>query len=552
MKKIPKLVFQWVIIFLCTLFFSCNNKNEKVTRLPKEAMESDWKMSPRDYSINKSNAYSDIFLDSLKLEAYITKKKLNDTLSRRIRSFYNVRNFQFAWFDSKGFMDHTLNFWNLHEYYNICSDDSNLDDKALKKRMDALLTETSFKVRETDNGFANTELTLTEHFIHHILTNYEKGAIRRREMERFIPLQKHDAMLLADSMLSKKHKDNKHYSDINQPYKLLSEQMQKYYTIVKNNGYEPIVIKEKRLQKGAATPTVLAVKKRLGITGELQEGDTSMMFSENLVVAVKTFQNSHGLLETGIITPGLVKVMNVPAIQRLKQLLINMDRMRWIPTDPEGNLLIVNIPEFVLHVFEGKKQVFKMPVVVGKEGHNTTIFTGNINQVVFSPYWNVPPNIVRKEIVPAMRQNSGYLKSNNMEQTGIDEDGVPIIRQLPGADNSLGKVKFLFPNNYDIYFHDTPAKELFNQEKRAYSHGCIRLSDPVKMANYLLRNQKEWTPDKVNIAMNSGVEKVVKLTNEVPVLITYFTAWVGGNGLLNFRDDVYGKDTKLIGKRFVK
>lgn len=241
--------------------------------------------------------------------------------------------------------------------------------------------------------------------------------------------------------------------------------------------------------------------------------------------------------------------MNVPAVARVQQLLINMGRMRWMPNRPSGNLIVVNIPEFVLHLYDGQKKVFDINVVVGKEGHNTMMFTGDLNQIVFSPYWNVPPSIVRNEILPAVAKDPGYLARNNMEEVGMEGD-LPKIRQLPGPDNSLGRVKFLFPNSFNIYFHDTNAKSLFNKDKRAFSHGCIRLEEPEKMAQYLLRNQPEWTPERIEDAMNSGVEKYVKLKDPIPVFITYYTAWVDETGQLNFREDIYGHDEKLAGRMF--
>ncbi|MER3471937.1 MAG: hypothetical protein C4330_11615 [Chitinophagaceae bacterium] len=244
----------------------------------------------------------------------------------------------------------------------------------------------------------------------------------------------------------------------------------------------------------------------------------------------------------------LIKDLNVSAMTRLQQILMNMERMRWMTIEPTGNLIVVNIPEFVLHVYEGNKKAFDMNVVVGKEGHNTTIFNGDLNQVVFSPYWNVSPSIVRKEILPKL--SDGYLASQHMEQVGT-EDGLPKIRQVPGPWNSLGRVKFLFPNSFNIYFHDTNAKSLFSKDKRAYSHGCIRLSEPEKMAEYLLRSQPEWTPDKIQAAMNSGKEQTVRLKKPVPVIITYYTSWVDDNGRLNFRDDIYGHDSTLARKMFV-
>ena len=226
-----------------------------------------------------------------------------------------------------------------------------------------------------------------------------------------------------------------------------------------------------------------------------------------------------------------------------------MNRMRWMPQEPQGQLILVNIPEFILHVVDGKNKVFDMAVVVGKEGHNTMMFTGKLSQIVFSPYWNVPPSIVKKEILPKMQSNPNYLKEQNMEVTG-NAGGLPVIRQLPGEKNSLGRVKFLFPNSYNIYFHDTPAKSLFSKDKRAYSHGCIRLSDPEKMAEYLLQDNPDWTPDKIEEAMNSGNPQTVTIKNPVPVFITYYTAWVDENGLLNFRDDIYKRDSTVANKMF--
>ncbi|MCW3088611.1 MAG: ErfK/YbiS/YcfS/YnhG family protein, partial [Sediminibacterium sp.] len=173
-----------------------------------------------------------------------------------------------------------------------------------------------------------------------------------------------------------------------------------------------------------------------------------------------------------------------------------------------------------------------------------------LDQIVFSPYWNIPPSIVKAEILPAMNKNSNYLAQKNMEIVSGGGSGLPTIRQKPGADNSLGRVKFLFPNSFNIYFHDTPSKSLFDKDVRAYSHGCIRISDPVWMANYLLENSPEWTPERIEDAMNAGVEKTVRLKHSVPVIITYYTAWIDENNKMNFRDDVYGNDHDVAVKLF--
>lgn len=539
--------FLYAIVISC-LFAACKN-NGKNSR-SKDKLSSR-KISKRDYSINASNSYSDLFLDSMAMEKFIVSKKIPDSIARRMRSFYNTRNYQFAWFNSGGMNEQTYAFWNLHDYVTTYDNDTSLRDKALQKRMDALTAEESLSPKSSDPAYLNTELTLTEHFIKYMLSNYQKGYVKRKEMERFIPVKKEDPLQLADSLLNKKHKDDKYFEDVNVPYKKLKEQLAKYYNIAKGGGWPQIAVSKKAMKKGSSDPATATIKKRLQITGEMPAQDSSQVFDDTLENAIKIFQTSMGYKPDGIITSQLIRDMNVPAMERLKQLLINMGRMRLMPTEPTGRLIIVNIPEFVLHVYENKKRVWDMNVVVGKEGHNTTMFTGDLNQIVFSPYWNVPESIVEKEILPKMSSDPDYLARQNMEQNGTDENGVPKIRQLPGEKNSLGRVKFLFPNSFNIYFHDTNAKELFSKDKRAYSHGCIRLSDPEKMARYLLRDQPEWTPEKIEEAMNSGHEQYVKLKHAVPVIITYYTAWVDDNGLLNFREDIYSHDHDLGSKMFV-
>ncbi|HRH60705.1 MAG TPA: L,D-transpeptidase family protein, partial [Chitinophagaceae bacterium] len=195
--------------------------------------------------------------------------------------------------------------------------------------------------------------------------------------------------------------------------------------------------------------------------------------------------------------------------------------------------------EYKLHAYENDSLVWSMNVVVGTTANKTTIFNGNLKYVVFSPYWNVPPSIIQKEILPGIKRNKNYLEQHNMEWNGGS------VRQKPGLNNSLGLVKFLFPNSYNIYLHDTPAKSLFGEDKRAFSHGCIRLNEPQKLAEYLLRNDTAWTTEKIVKAMKSGKEQYVTLKNPVPVFIAYFTAFVDRKGRLNFRSDVYGRDSRL-------
>ncbi len=546
-----KTSFIYTVLF-CTLLSACQNssttakKEEEEKNGEKQNDEALYKVSARDYSITKNNSYSDLFLDSSAMEKFLAAKKLDDKTTSRLRSFYNTRNYQFAWFTSKGLTEQARAFWNLHDYVTTYDNDTSLRDKSLQKRMDALTAEE--ELSPTASGdYVQTELALTQHFMQYVSHNYEKGYVKRKEAERFVPYKKGEALAIADSLLSKKHKDNKYFEDINPAYGALKKELEHYYGIVKSGGW-PQVPALKTAKLGTSAPAVAVIKKRLHISGELPSADTSQVFTDTLEAAVKTFQKGLGYTQTGVVTAQLIKDMNVPAESRLQQILVNMDRMRWMPTETSGSLIVVNIPEFILHVYEGKQKAFDMNVVVGKEGHNTVSFNGDLSTIVFSPYWNVPSSIVRKEILPKM--SKAYLANQEMEVVGT-EDGLPKIRQKPGDKNSLGHVKFLFPNSFNIYFHDTPAKSLFSQDKRAYSHGCIRLAEPEKMAQYLLRDQPQWTLDSIQAAMHKDKEQYVKLAKAVPVLITYHTAWVDDSGVLNFRDDIYSHDADLIGKMFL-
>ncbi|MGK2860504.1 MAG: L,D-transpeptidase family protein [Chitinophagaceae bacterium] len=529
------------LLISCKNSWNSNIENEKKGK----------KITARNNYINASNSYSDLFLDSGAVEKCIIEKNIPDSISRRLLSFYNSRNFQFAWFSSDGLTEQARGFWNLHNHHTSSSDDTILDNKELKQRMDYLITNDSITPSAKNKSFINTELQLTAQFIRHTLLAYESEYVKRKEMERFIPSIKQDALYLADSLLKKKHKDDKYYEDVNPSYGALKKNLALYHDIHTKGGWPLIPNDKKVLKKGMTSPEIILIKKRLQLTADMDATDTSMVFTDTLETGVKKFQRRHGLKADGLVNKTTLTEMNVPVSHRIQQLLINMDRMRWLPVQPQGDLLLVNIPAFILHAIENNKKVFDMEVVVGKEGHDTRVFTGNLNQVVFSPYWNVPVSIVKNEILPAIEKDPGYLESHNMEQTG-ENNGVPEIRQRPGGDNALGKVKFLFPNSFNIYFHDTPSKSLFASNKRAFSHGCIRLSDPERMANYLLRNNTEWNASKINTAMNRGEEKFVPLKKPVPVLITYYTAWADEEGELNFREDIYGHDRQLMKKMFTR
>jgi murein L,D-transpeptidase YcbB/YkuD len=363
-------------MILCSLLAACNaQENSGTATADDEQAAPVKKISRRDVSITPANAYNDLFLDSTAVEAFIAEHKVPDSISRRIRSFYNTRNYQFAWFSSKGLTEQARGFWNLHDYHTSYNHDSVLHDKALQKRMDRLAAEEELAVSASDKSFINTEITLTEHFIQYSLNAYEGGYVKRKEMERFVPRKQEDAMQLADSILNKKHKDNKYFEDVNPSYKALKQELSRYYTIAKNGGWPTIdTVIKKGLKQGMVSPHIAVIKQRLQLTGDMPAGDSSQVFNDTLVQGVKSFQQRHGYTPDGIISANLIKDMNVPALQRVQQILINMDRMRWMPSRPSGDLILVNIPEFVLHVMDGAKKVaLKIPWAVSSSFSPTVL-----------------------------------------------------------------------------------------------------------------------------------------------------------------------------------
>ena len=270
--------------------------------------------------------------------------------------------------------------------------------------------------------------------------------------------------------------------------------------------------------------------------------------------ALRRFQREHGLVDDGIPGKATVAAMNVPAEARIRQLEINLERLRWLPESLGETHILVNVPTFHLEAVEDGRTALEMRIVAGKRGSPTPIFSDAMETLVFSPYWNVPASILRNEIVPALMDDPAHLSRQNME---VVKNGAPVdpyyllsgdpsvrVRQRPGAGNALGHVKFLFPNRYDVYLHDTPADSLFERAARNFSHGCVRVERPTELARWVLRGRPEWPPEAIEAAMHSGREKHVRLEKPIPVHIVYFTAWADASGTVQYVDDVYGHDER--------
>jgi murein L,D-transpeptidase YcbB/YkuD len=402
--------------------------------------------------------------------------------------------------------------------------------------MDTLLNNDSLVISRTDSSIQKTELELTKAYLAFYKTNRDKTNFAHTTPEKAIPVKKENTLALAEQLLQ-----DSLAMDSTTAYARLKMKLKAYLTIAKDGPWPPLTMAVRKIKKGSSSPAITQIRRMLQRSGELNTTDTSAVLNDTLISAIKQYQQHNGMQPNGSITDSLIRSLNVPFEQRIQQLVINLYRAQWMPAIKDSSYITVNIPEFQLWVIENGRPAFNIPVAVGKEGTHTTMFTGNLSQVVFSPYWNIPASIVKNEILPKMKADKNYLKSRNMEIVGKN-DSVPAIRQLPGKQNALGRVKFLFPNRYDIYFHDTYAKEIFNKQQRTISHGCIRLQDAEKLATYLLRNSSSWTPDKISAAMNSGKEQSVKVSPAMPVIISYYTTWVDETGNLHFAEDIYGND----------
>ena len=314
------------------------------------------------------------------------------------------------------------------------------------------------------------------------------------------------------------------------------------------------------LKVGQWNQGVAVLRQRLAVSGYLSATATdSQHYDADVEAAVLAFQQHHALKATGHLDPPTLAALNVPLEQRVAQVSMNLERWRWMPDDLGARHFIVNIPHYHLIAREDGKPVLDIRVVVGKRGNETPTFSDEMTHVVFSPYWNVPESIALEETAPAIARDPGYLSRNNMEVVNasgrvVPESAIPwedtaalsglSFRQRPGADNALGLVKFMFPNRHNVYLHDTPADALFSRIGRAFSHGCVRVEEPETLAQYVLRDQSEWTPEAILAAMRAGEEQHVKLPHPIPVHIVYFTAWVDERGGLHFQPDVYGYDAK--------
>jgi murein L,D-transpeptidase YcbB/YkuD len=328
---------------------------------------------------------------------------------------------------------------------------------------------------------------------------------------------------------------------------------------------QPISVKS-GIKPGEVNPAIPLIRKKLSLTDQREylpavdsvtgPGD-SLRYDATLVAAVKLFQSRHGLTPDGIIGEKSLRFLNQSFRDKMDVIALNMDRLRWVSPNYSDNYIVVNVPEYKMRVYDGNKQLFEMKVIVGAPSRPTPIFSEQLEHIVFSPTWTVPTSIIRDEIIPHLKKDSAYYSDKNFlffkNGTEIDptlenwaEEKInPYLYRVvqnPGSDNSLGSVKFMMPNNLSVYLHDTPNHRLFAKDYRALSHGCVRLNEPAKFAEYLLRDQRGWNSERIAKAMSDSIPSTILLKKHYQVNIEYCTAWVDEAGLVNFREDIYGHD----------
>lgn len=318
----------------------------------------------------------------------------------------------------------------------------------------------------------------------------------------------------------------------------------------------------KSIKVGDSNSDIPVLRERLQYWGFLEQYDyeNPKLYDSVMMAGVMDFQGNHGMEKDGVIGNMTVALMNDSPKAKIAKARVNLERLRWLPdTVKNAEFILVNIANYQLDYLKNLDTLLSARVIVGRKYHESPIFMAEMSYIVFSPYWNIPYSITRSEIIPSVRKNPDYINSKNMEvvtQSGqvVDPSSVDwnaksfpyMVRQKPGPGNSLGLVKFMFPNKHNVYIHDTNARSLFQYDDRSRSHGCIRIQNPQDFAKILLRDDPEWTMEKINTAMNQSQEQVVKLDRPIPVVLVYLTFWADSKGMAHFRDDIYDRDEAVL------
>jgi len=534
------------LLLLSFLFLACGN-NTSTSDVPK-------KIDPVIISFDLKSSF---IMDSVYFDSLASSIPSMEDWSKQARSFYANRDWSYAWFRKDGLREHAGFLFRFLEHAELEGIKDSLSVfPEIAERMSIYSVNDSMLQPDP-----LLESLLTIAFFWYADKSWTGlPEEKSKAMGWFLPRMHIDKTEWLDSALVHSPDGSLLSNAVFRQYYWLRKYLVQYDSLSKTSPWSAVSIPEKPLRYGVTDSNIVALARSLYFHGDLDSAYQKYAIDSVMLNGIKKFQNRHGLEPDGVAGKNFFAALNVSVDDRIEQILLNMERSRWMPSDYPSRYLIVNIPDFNLYAYDNSIQIWNMRVVVGKEMHETVSFSGVLKNVVFNPYWVVPAGILYNEIIPGIIKKKDYLSSHNMEMVDgngkkVSSSGIAwekyktggfpyIIRQKPGSTNSLGKVKFLFPNSHSIYLHDSPSRSLYQREKRAFSHGCVRLSDPEKLANYVLEPEG-WSPERVSKALEPGKESWVALKNRIPVYIVYFTSWVETDGQLHFRDDVYKRDEKL-------
>lgn len=562
------------LAILCLLWLSSCNRNG-------EGGEDDAGGVKEMLGLNKLTTTE---TDSLYIKDYIAKQKEFKEHEDLIYLFYGDRDYRLAWFKDADLVPESEKL--LSTIDNASRE--GLDPKAYKvvdiEGMIAQYKEMDRKDSARIDMQQRIDIALTGTYFNYA-SDFYRGRVDPVNVKqvqwgvRNNKIKLHKAL---QTILKERESTYPYYEfeALHKGYSDLRDALQKYREIESKGGWTKVELGNKKiLEKGDSADAVIQLRQRLNLGAQINPQDKAMRhFDEKLEAQVKQFQELHGIVQDGKVGGNTLRMMNVSVEDRIQQIMMNMERWRWIPKrlvpkSLDQKYVWVNIPEYKLYIYEDPsnspeaersyKKVMEMNVIVGKTLNSTPIFSDKMEYVVLAPYWNVPNSIVEKEIAPAMQRNPGYLESQNMEIVTKERNPKPIsassidwssvteknfpymVRQRPGPKNSLGTMKFLFPNEHAVYLHDTPSGSLFSQTQRGFSHGCVRLQRPMDLAKYVLQDMPEWNESRIRETINGGEETWITLPKKIQVYLVYFTSWVDSDGNVHFRDDIYGHDKRL-------